>query len=301
MQMKFMLFLLLIMEAKIFQAYPINEKGMNPLAYATGRPASPSLVVGFRGGINFSLPVVISRNDVIQNPDGTDVFKKDYAALFSNFGFQYAFMALVYLNESNSLSFEPGFSKYSYKYATSTEWTNGTNASDHIVYQADHRNSLSYLELPLILRHDFRGGKITPFLSLGVFYDFLVVAEKKTDISVVRNSGTTSIPYENTTSKSNNSGSFIHSRFGVTPGVGLFFPLGPVKFMLSADFNLGLNNIINESGRYGNAATTAGMYDIQDDMRLEVVSLHIGILFNAFGEQEGGKAVACPIFLRKKK
>lgn len=270
----------------------------------TGTRSSPplnnlNLIVGFRGGVNFSQPLVIRRNDVLQGQLSAEPVEKEYNSMFSNLGYQYAFLVMVYLKEATSLSFEPGFTSYRYGYHTLTGWTNGSDAADYIEYEARHNNRVNYLELPFVLRHEFSGKKIIPFVSFGFFYGFMIGAEKQMESTVTRYSGTVAIPYENTSSISNNSSSYIRSRIGISPGVGIFYPLGPVKLMFSADVGLGFNNIINESQRYGNAPVSAGMYDVQDDLKLGTLNIHIGILFNT-GSNQAGKQVECISFKKRK-
>jgi hypothetical protein len=268
-------------------------------ALQSGSNQNINLIVGFRGGINFSQPLVMNSNEVIQSPDNAPAFEKDYTPLFSNIGYQYAFVVMVYLKQSTSLSFEPSVSTYNYRYKTINGWTNGADALDYIEFSASHKNGIGYLELPVVLRHEFGGNRLIPFVSLGVFYGIRINGQKRVETTVIRNTGTVSIPYESTTSVSDNAGTYIHSRFGISPGIGVFYPMGPVKLMLGIDVGLGLNNIVNESQRYSNTTTTAGMYDIQDDIRLSSLNINIGILFNT-GKNQGGKMVDC-INLKSKK
>lgn len=267
------------------------------------------LIVGFRGGVSFSLPLVMNRNEVIQGYDPANLYEKDYAPLFSNIGYHYAFMFMAYLNESLSLSVEPAVATYSYKYRLTTGWTNGADPNEFFEYSASHRNNVSYLELPVVLRYEYSKKKIHPFVSLGIVYGYRTNAYKKVDSSVTLHTGTASIPYENSTTNSSNSESYIHSRFGIAPGIGLFYPVGTVKIMLSADFCFGLNNITNESRRYDNSNITSGLYDVQDDITLNALNITLGILFNtrsnnqgnSSGKRQGGKAVDCPTFKQKRK
>jgi hypothetical protein len=267
-----------------------------------------NLAFGFRGGVNFSLPVVINPNEVIQGDDPSAIYEKDYSPFYNNIGYHYAFMFMAYLNESLSLSVEPAFATYSYKYESSTEWTNSADPTDYIDYMAKHKNSVSYLELPVVLRYEFSGNKIQTFISLGLSYGYMIFAAKRMNYTVTRHTGALSLPYENSTQIINNAGSYIHSRFGVAPGIGFFYPLGTVKLMLSADFSFPLNNIVNESQRFANSSVTTGMYDVQDDLRLGALNITLGVLFNASNFQggssrkkRGGKAVECPDFSPKKK
>ncbi|MBN1790950.1 MAG: PorT family protein [Bacteroidales bacterium] len=280
----------------------------NILLLRSGAMGNVNLKVGFRGGINFSLPFVMGRNDVLQVEDPADVFEKDYLPFFANAGYHYAFVFQTYLNESLSLSVEPAMTTYNYKYRLSTSWTNGTDPEDFIEYETKHRSSISYIELPVVLRYEFGGNKIRPFVSLGLTYGYRISASAKMEYSVTRHTGVLSIPYENYTLRSNSAKSYIHSRFGIAPGIGFFYPLGPVKLFLSADFSFPLNNIVDESQRYANSTATTGMYNVQDDIRLGALNLTLGFIFSKGSTQvgstwkkRGGKALECPDFKRKRK
>lgn len=274
----------------------------------SGSMGDLNLNVGFRGGVNFSQPFVMDRNEVLQGNGPADVFEKDYSPVFANTGYHYAFVFLTYLNESLSLSVEPAMTTYNYKYKLSASWTNGTDPADYIEYETKHRNSVSYIELPIVFRYEFGGSKIQPFVSLGLTYGYRINASKKMEYTVTRHTGALSIPYENATLSNSNAKSYIHSRFGIAPGMGFFYPLGTVKLFLSADFSFPLNNIVDESQRYANSAITTGMYDVQDDVRLGALNLTLGFIFStgstqvgSTGKKRGGKALECPDFNRKRK
>lgn len=281
-----------------------------PFFFRSSSGGSLNLMVGFRGGVNFSQPYVLSQNEVLQGNDPAAPYEKDYAPLFANLGYHYAFMVMVPANEHFSFSVEPSMASYNYRYTTTTGWTNGTDPTDYIEYEARHRNQVTYLEIPVVLRYAFGGNAIQPFLSLGLTYGYRLTASKKTETTVTRYTGSVSIPYENDVTIQYNAGSYIHSRFGIAPGIGFTYPAGPVILMLSADFNIGLNNIVDESGRYSNPSTTSGLYDVQDDLRLSVLNLNLGILFptgmnqggsSSGGKRQGGKAVECVNPNRKRK
>jgi hypothetical protein len=296
-----LIFLLLIaLISRFCEAGEVIEKSLSSFSGTNGRTNNMNVIVGFRGGVNFAQPMIIHSNEVLLSQSNTSLFEKVYAPLFSNFGYQYAFMVMVYLKKNTSLAFEPGFANYCYKYKTRTGWSNGANAAEYIEYTANHKNMISYLELPLVIRHEFTGKTITPFVSLGIVYSFRMGAMKRMQSEVTQYTGPVSIPYENTTALTNNSGAYIRSRIAVEPGIGFYYPMGPLKLMVSAGLGFGLNNIINESKRYNNSSTTAGMYDIQDDMRLGSLNLNIGILFNT-GSNQAGKAVECVTFKKRKR
>ena len=277
----------------------ITEMEGKPVRIQNGNLGNINLIVGFRGGVNFAQPFVMDHNEVFQTDNSSVLYEKEYSPLFVNIGYHYAFLFMVYLKESLSLSFEPAISNYNYKYQSNTGWTNGADPTDYIEYAAHHKNTISYLEFPLIMRMEFGNGTIKPFVSLGLVYGYRLNATKKMEYTVTRYNGSSPIPYENSTVYSDNSDSYIHSRLAVAPGIGFFYPVGAVKIMLSADFAFGLNNIIDESQRFANSAVTSGMYDVQDDMRLSALNITLGILFNT-GRNQAGKAVECVTFKRKR-
>ncbi|HJZ40497.1 MAG TPA: hypothetical protein VJ203_09045 [Bacteroidales bacterium] len=43
-------------------------------AFQSGSNSNINLIVGFRGGINFSQPLIMNSNEVIQSPDNASVF-----------------------------------------------------------------------------------------------------------------------------------------------------------------------------------------------------------------------------------
>lgn len=280
-----------------YASFPVQTD--NAKIIQSAGKGNTNLIVGFRGGVNFSQPYIMNRNEVIQGYDPASLPEKKYSGLFSNIGYQYAFMIMAYLKENLSLSFEPGMSTYIYKYKTLMGWTNGTDATDYFEFSGRHRNKVTYVEFPVVLRYEFEGGAFTPFVSLGAFYGIRTNASKLLESSVTRHTGTVSIPYETSSVTSDNTETYIQSRFGITPGIGLFYSIGAAKLMLSADYGFGLNNIVNESQRYSNSPVTSGMYDVQDDMRLGALNINIGILFNT-GKNQAGKSVECITFKRSK-
>lgn len=275
------------------------EKTGKSLFSGNGSLDNINLIIGIRGGINFAQPIVMDHFEVIQGNDPTVAYNKDYSPLFVNLGYHYAFVFMVYLKKTLSLSFEPAMASYRYKYRSSTDWTSGGDPTDYITFTADHSNTVNYLEFPLTIRQEIGSQDFKPFVSLGLTYGYRLTAAKKMEYSINRNQGNVSIPIESNTVISNNSDSYIHSRFAVAAGFGFLYSVGPANLMLSADFSFGLNNIVDESQRYSNPSITSGMYDVQDNIRLSAVNITLGILFNT-GKNQAGKAVECVTFKRKR-
>ena len=55
--------------------------------------------------------------------------------------------------------------------------------------------------------------------------------------------------------------------------------LSAVYLTFDINLNFGINQVINEAGRYSVQQFSGGLYDVQDNLRLLVPSLNIGIIF----------------------
>jgi hypothetical protein len=61
--------------------------------------------------------------------------------------------------------------------------------------------------------------------------------------------------------------------------MGVDYDLTAVHLTLDINVNFGLNKVTNEAGRYSTQQYSGGLYDVQDDIRLIIPSINIGVLF----------------------
>lgn len=238
-------------------------------------------MIGFKGGINFVQPVVTQKFNIFNPIDG-DVAQsgtKTYRPFFSNPGYQYAFTALYKLNNSMDVRLEPTFSIFNYKYSASYFWISTGSNSERIDMSVRHLQNLNYLDIPVSLRLLIGSGTVRPFVQGGLFYGFL--------LNAIKESGKTEIYTNDINSTTLNSMSetgdarplYVRSRYGFNAGAGFDYDLSAVRLTLDINLNFGINRVTNEAGRYSVPQFTGGLYDVQDNIRLFVPSINIGIIF----------------------
>jgi hypothetical protein len=239
------------------------------------------LMVGAKGGLTFAQPIVLQKFNVVNPLDNaiSQSGNKTYKSLFHNIGYQYAFTALYKLKESLDIRLEPNFATYIYKYQTEYSWISSGSDAEQIDMSIKHRHSLNYLEIPITLRYLYGSGTARPFIQGGIYYGFLLNAIKSSEkIETYSNSlGTSTLNSEKQTGDARSL--YVKSRYGFNAGIGIDYDFSAVHLTFDINLNFGINSVANESGRYSNQQYTSGLYDIQDNIRLIIPSVNIGILF----------------------
>jgi hypothetical protein len=282
----------------------------NIVALRTSGQPDLSFLVGFKGGINFSVVFPTSRFSVLQPIDGTGAStgEKDYASVFSNLGYQYGFIGMLRLNKALSLSIEPTFSSYAIRYNSQSSWSSADGQSERIEIATDFTDKLKYFEIPLVLRYELGNGLFRPYLAAGFFYGMLTGASGTAESSTMQYVDNVEVDLENSESAGDIKGNYITTRLAIFPGAGLFVDLGFATLFAEADYYFGLHNIVNESARFSDQQSIGGDYRVPDNLKLDNLVINLGILFNINrGGQGGGQgkgqgsAVECPPIFKQKR
>lgn len=269
------------------------------------------MLIGFRGGVNFTLPMPVKRFSVIQNLDGTQTEqgRKDYGAFYKNPGYQYGFSVLYRLNSRMLLSLEPTFASYVIKYETKSVWNDAGDNGNRIEINTAYTDRLKYFEIPLEMRYELGTGQMRPYLAGGVVYGIRTGAAANAEAEVVQYVDDVAIDLENTHAAGNVPGNYIHSRLVVFPGAGFFYDLGGIVLYAEADYYFGLHNIVDESARFSNQQTVGSSYDVPDNLKPDNLVINVGVLFRigsgglsgGSGSGKGkGAAVPCPVIKLKR-
>jgi hypothetical protein len=264
------------------------------------------LVIGFKGGVNFSVVIPTQRFSVIQSIGGTTgAAQKEYGPFFRNTGYQYGFVGMIRVGKSFLVSLEPGFSSYMMKYQASSTWYAST-PDDRIEITAKFTDKLRYFEIPLELRYELGTGQIRPYIAAGFFYGMLTGALGSAQSSTVQYINNVGINLESNTTAGDISGNYITTRLATFPGIGLFVEYSRIILFAEADYYISLHNIVDESARYSNQQSVGSSYSVPDNLKLDNLVVNIGILFritSSMGNQGGGRgkgsAVECPVINRK--
>jgi hypothetical protein len=266
------------------------------------------LLVGFKGGVNFSVVFPTQRFSVIQSlgGTGTSAVQKEYGPFFRNTGYQYGFMGMIRVGKAFLVSIEPGFSSYVMKYQARSVWYDGSTPTDRIEITSKFTDKLRYFEIPIEVRYELGTGQIRPYLAVGFFYGMLTGAAGSAQSSTVQYINDVGINLESNTSAGDISGNYITTRLATFPGIGLFVDYSRFILFAEADYYISLHNIVNESARYSNQQSVGNSYNVPDNLKLDNLVVNIGVLFrinSSSGNQGGGRgkgsAVECPAINRK--
>ncbi len=266
------------------------------------------LLVGFKGGVNFSVVIPTQRFSVIQSlgSSGTSAAQKEYGPFIRNTGYQYGFLGMIRVGKAFLISVEPAFSSYVMKYQARSTWFNGSTPTDRIEITTKFTDKLRYFEIPLEIRYEMGKGQIRPYLAAGFFYGMLTGATGSAQSSTVQYINDVAINLENNTSAGDISGNYITTRLATFPGIGLFVEMSRIVLFAEADYFISLHNIVDESARYSNQQSVGNSYSVPDNLKLDNLVINIGVLFrinSSLGNQTGGRgsgsAVECPPIKRK--
>ncbi len=268
-----------------------------------------ALLVGFKGGVNFSVVFPTQRFSVIQSLDGTGASQaqKEYGSFFRNTGYQYGFVGMIRVGKSFLVSIEPAFSSYVMKYQARSTWYNTSTPTDRIEITTKFTDKLRYFEIPIEVRYELGTGQIRPYLAAGFFYGMLTGALGSAQSSTVQYINDVAINLENNESAGDISGNYITTRLATFPGIGLFVDYSRFILFAEADYYISLHNIVNESARYSNQQSVGSSYNVPDNLKLDNLVINIGVLFrinSSLGNQGSGRgkgsAVECAPTIKRK-
>jgi hypothetical protein len=251
-------------------------------------------LVGIKGGINFTTPLILNRYSVFENTsDNASTQFKTYGKWFKNIGNQFGILLIARFGETNYLMLQPALTTHVIKYTGLYEWQNASNPNESSNLTYMHKQSLKYLEIPIIYRKEMGQQTLRPYLQGGAFYGLLQNATQNVDIAETMTIGQTT----NEISGGNRSGSstsqFIRTHIGVMAGAGLAYHFNSVIVCLDGLYKLGLNNITNEKNRYTNQPIVGDTFDVPDDISLNALMVSVNIIFK-IGNPNKKRALKCP-------
>lgn len=252
-------------------------------------------MIGLKGGLTANQPVILRKFNII-SPLNSTVSQsgiKTYNPFYNNLGYQYAFTALYTLNKSFDIRIEPTFSTCVYRYNTDYAWESSAGNYEMIKMAVKHKQTLKYIEVPVTLRYLYGSGTIRPFIQGGISYSYLLNAFKsfKRNDTYVNDLGNTVLTNE--TVNGDASKQYLASKFAINAGIGIDCDLNVVHITADINLNAGLNSPINRANRFSSQQYSGGIYDVQDNLRLLMPSVNIGLLFPI--HKPARSAAKCPV------
>ena len=229
---------------------------------------------GINVGTTFTQPILRERFSLLQaTPQSAQKdFDKHYSHLFSNVGGAYGLHGSFAFTPQFSVLTQPCFQTQRYSYMNSYHWSD-TIMGGEVYKEFLHRQKISSIRIPILLRFDFTRLRFSPFVQTGISADIAYFASKQVfsdnyiDQKVDRKSATSSSVAEFTPHL---------NRFNVAVlgGAGIAYYREHFAVSLSGTLSYNLRTSINEFNRYADYTGMATEYlDVQDKFNL--LSLNI--------------------------
>jgi hypothetical protein len=233
--------------------------------------------LGIKGGVNYSGVDVIKEYSVI-NPTNYEqsLTSKSYDN-FADIGTQVSMEATFYFT-GLSLSFQPTYRHNRFTYSNHFEWTDEENANNRLILDFNQQQNIDYLDLPVLAKYEKMYNKFSPFIQAGIYYSFLLNANKSVDVSGIDYASGGVDEFKNETIIVGATDLFAKRHWGIIAGAGVYFNQGNVRFSLDVQYKHGMSNITSTQNRFS-SDRLSGVGDTLDDMKLRTISVNLGCLF----------------------
>ncbi len=235
--------------------------------------------IGIKAGANFTKPNPSGNFGTFSftNTPSTGNGEKQYDQ-FNLPGYQFGFIVGFEFLKGLSAQLQPVFSKYQYSYSNNFSWTSQEGGSKSVELNYSHTNQLQYLELPLTFRYHVVSGKTKPFVQAGAFVSTLLHATKSVEEEITDNAtGGNTINDKNEYAGQIND-FYQKSNWGLIFGCGVSQNFGNARFGIEANYRLGMKNISNSSSRYIDNQFLSGVFDAQDDIKLDAIEISLNVV-----------------------
>lgn len=243
---------------------------------------SPRLLIGFKGGANFSKVNPFKRFSVLRPAAGfgTDSYDKDYAGVFQSPGLQLGLIVEYALTKNLSVTFQPDLRGISFQYENNFTWKNENNVGETAA-RFTHTQKLNYVELPVLLKYRLVKWKLQPYIQLGGFYRIQESADR-----ILRARLIPEIEGFNEEAAMDMRNQFTWGNGGIIAGLGVGYDTGGIRLEAELNYKFVFNNIVNGDRRYENKELVYNYYDVLDDIKVRNWDLSLKVLlpitFKAF-------------------
>jgi len=231
--------------------------------------------IGLHGGINVAKALPLKSFAIVEPITGGFVANKDYEG-FKRIGVQAGARLDFNFHTNFSTSFQPTYTNMNYGYKVNYQWTGQDNNTLDLQY--NHRLTLNYLEMPLMVRFDILRQQLKPYVQGGIGYGLLLKADKYIEIESRDAASGATNPIQNDSPIIGAKNLFINSQFMWYLGGGFSYDAGNVRLGAELNYKQGLNNITNRQNRYSDQRMI-GMLDALDDMTLQNITMEFYCVF----------------------
>jgi len=232
--------------------------------------------LGFKAGANLTDVVPDTRYTIITptNYNATRT-EKSYDS-YNKTGSQVSLEVTFYF-KGFSFSFQPTYRHSRFTYHSDYRWTNPENAAERLELTFNQEQQIDYADLPLLVKYEFTGNKLRPYVQAGAFYGLLIDATKSVKVSGVdyASGGTNAFENEAVIVGAKD---LFENYGGWLAGAGVNYNLGNVRLVFDVAYRQGMSNMANVNNRFGNDRLN-GIGDAQDDLTMRNITVSAGVLF----------------------
>jgi outer membrane protein W len=233
--------------------------------------------LGFKAGTNLSNVHVLKTYSVFSPTNYTPEKSGKKYEHFAQLGAQATIEASFYF-KGFYFSFQPTYQHSRFTYTNAYNWTDDEVPTNSLQLNYEQEQKVDHFIIPFIIKYDFTGSKLRPYVQIGGYSAILINANKFVTISGVDNASGGANEFTDPTIIVGAKDLFAKSSWGLIGGAGLNYTLGNVRLNLDAQYKYGMSNITSTKNRNSNDSLS-GIGDIMDDMTLDNLSLTIGCLF----------------------
>ncbi len=253
----------------------------NDPSLSSGGGGNTKWAFGLKGGVNFTKIFTGNQYSVFSYTKSVENGReeKQYLALADNKGFHVTFIAKYRVLGNLQIVVQPTFSTYKYAYENDFAWFDFDNTTNSLDLTYTHTQSLNYVALPILIRHDILDIPIRPFVQVGGFYGRLLSASKEVKLVGTDFSAGATDKADISTKSIGVDDLYATSNYGMIAGGGISYRMGAASVELGVDYKFGMNDIVNKSNRFKERSIISGSYDILDDTKLSNFLVSVGFVF----------------------
>ena len=231
--------------------------------------------LGIKGGVNLSQVDVQSTYAIFSPIGNVEQSEKKYDR-YKGLGSQIA-MEVSFYFKSISISFQPTYQHIQFSYTKNYAWGDA-GTINRLEMKYDNQQKVDHILLPLVMKYEFNGNKLRPYLQAGLYQAILISGRKNVTIIGTDYASGGKNEFEREPIAVDATDLFAKYHWGLIGGAGMYYNLGNVRFNLDLQYKYGLSNITSTKNRYDNDMLV-GAGDVMDDLNLNNISVSVGCLF----------------------
>ena len=236
--------------------------------------------IGLKAGANVANATVDKSYAILSPVDYTpDGVIKKYDK-FKLWGKQIGIEATFYF-KGFSISVQPTYQQTRFQYSNQYEWTDNPDEATspyHVILKYQQEQNLEHLIVPVILKYEIVGMKLSPYIQAGGFAGYLLDANKTVTTTGVDFASGGKSKFTNEPVIVGARDLFAKVHYGALAGAGVNYTVGNIRLNFDVQYRMALTNITSSENRYANDRLS-GIGDAMDDLTMQNISVSLGALF----------------------